>query len=113
MHHSVNRCPCNSALALCESESWSIGPQTVSLNCHYSHSVLFLIKGNSCLVMQSTVLMSLLQPQREVYNEADDIMLLAEGEPHTGGSLPRHPRVGPACWRDTQMTPTCTSHPQA
>ena len=33
------------------------------------------------LGLQSTVLMSLLQPQREVYNEADDIMLLAEGAP--------------------------------
>ena len=33
-----------------------------------------------CLV-QSTVCMSLLQPQRETYNLFDDVLLLADGAP--------------------------------
>lgn len=33
----------------------------------------------SPLLVQSTVCMSLLQPQRETYNLFDDVMLLAEG----------------------------------
>ena len=50
--------------------SMGFAPSTVACEAH--------AEGRACC-MQSTVLMSLLQPQREVFNEADDIMLIAEG----------------------------------
>lgn len=45
-----------------------------------------------CLV-QSTVCMSLLQPQRETYNLFDDVLLLADGA--SSWQLPLHPQ--PTC----------------
>ena len=52
------------------------------------------MQSEGACAVQSTVCMSLLQPQRETYNLFDDVLLLADGEsqPHLvyvfGGGMP-------------------------